>query len=105
MQEALNGKDQEIEELREATDSAKETIISQNEHIAHQDSSMRQLKKRLQSWEKDHSKKMDGLQRENERLQSKLERCFLGILIMIENLQQVIFTETCQISEKTTSQG
>ena len=64
-------------DLREATESAKDTIISQNEHIAQQDSSMRQLKKRLQSMEKDHSKQMLSLQRVHDTLHDQLERCLL----------------------------
>ena len=86
MQGALNSKEQEVEVLQEAVDSAKGTIISQNEHITHQNSSMRQLKKRLQSSERDHGKQKDALQREIDKLQGRLERYFLSKLIIIRNL-------------------
>ena len=78
LQDALSSKEQEAEELREGIDSAKETIVSQNEHMAQQDNSMRQLKKRLQIKEKEHSKQSDSLQRENDKLHLQMERYLFG---------------------------
>ncbi len=62
--------------LKDATDSAKNTIVSQNNHITEQDQSIQHLKKRLQSKENEFCKQVDMFHEENDNLQSQLKRCF-----------------------------
>lgn len=63
-----------MHELRNAVESAKGTILSQNDHIAHQDNAFRQLRQKCATQEKDYTSQLEDLQHQNAELASDLER-------------------------------
>ena len=66
MQESLARKTKELQWLKAAVESAKETILSQNQHITDQGSSLRQLKHKCQTLEEECACQAETLLRQDD---------------------------------------
>ena len=74
MQESLDEKEVDLTELRQAVDSAKNTILSQNRHIADQDLIVRQLRQKYVDKQKESKPKIENLQNQNALFCSQVDR-------------------------------
>ena len=74
MQAKLSTTQQEVAELRAAVDSAKETILSQNEHISGQSATIRQLRQKNKDAENNFQIQIQEIQEKNEDLRSQMEK-------------------------------
>ena len=68
-------KDKELEEMRAAVESAKETILQQNQHMGSQDNALRKAKQRGAEAIEDSRSQLHALQDENVEMRGLLDRC------------------------------
>lgn len=74
VQKSLLDRDDEVHDLKCAVESAKDTIVAQNQHITNQENTIRQVKRSLQAREQVLKTQVESLQGENDHLQAHLER-------------------------------
>jgi hypothetical protein len=70
-------KDRELSEMKAAVESAKETILQQNEHIGSQDDSLRKARRKAAETHEDAKSQLQSLQEENIKLKNLVERYYI----------------------------
>ena len=68
-------KDRELEEMRAAVESAKETILQQNQHMGNQDDALRKAKRQAAETQEESRSQLHALRDENSELRGLVDRC------------------------------
>jgi predicted nucleic acid-binding Zn-ribbon protein len=74
MQDAVASKDRELGDMRAAVESAKETILQQNQHVGSQDDALRKAKQQAAEAQEDFRTQLHSLQEENRTLKGLVDR-------------------------------
>lgn len=81
----MAAKDRELADMKAAVESAKETIVQQNEHIGSQDGCLRKARRNAAETQEDSKCQLQSLQEENLKLKSLVQRCFYLPLLTAQN--------------------